>query len=129
MKIKYNPIIPILSIVLAVFFGISFFYFQQKGVKVDPSMKFIVPMVFVLSIPMLFVNYLEVSEREIIVRSQFGSVLRRYAINNLEEVEIVKNKIFLNKPGKKEQVKFNPRLISKRGLNELREKINPTTTL
>lgn len=129
MKIKYNPVIPILAIVLSVFFGISFFYFQQKGVRVDPSMKFIVPLVFLTSIPMLFINYLEVSEREIIVRSQFGSVLRRYAINNMEEIEIVGKKIYLNKPSKKEQVKFNYRLISKRGFNELREKLHSTTTL
>lgn len=87
-------------------------------------MNYIVPFVFFASIPMLFVNYLEISDREIIVRSQFGSVLRRYAINDLSEVSMVGNRIFLDKPNKKEEVKFRKMYASKKGLRELNAKLN-----
>lgn len=124
MKIKYNKAIPVFMIIFSVSMGAVFYYGHQKGVKVDPAMKFIVPMVFILSIPMLFVNYLEISDREIIVRNQFGGVLRRYAINSLNEVTMVNNRIFIDKPNKKEEVKFRRLYASKNGLRELNAKLN-----
>ncbi len=124
MKIKYNKTIPIVMMVLAASSVILFYISKQKGIKVDESMNYIVPFVFFASIPMLFVNYLEISDREIIVRSQFGSVLRRYAINSLSEVSMVNNRIFLDKPNKKEEVKFRRMYASKKGLRELNAKLN-----
>lgn len=124
IKIKYSKVMPILMMVLAAGMGILMYVAADKNVKIDPSMKFIAPFVFIASIPMLFVNYLEVSEREIIVRNQFGGVLRRYAINNLNEVSMVGNRIFLDKPNKKEEVKFRKMYASKQGLRELSAKLN-----
>jgi hypothetical protein len=124
MKIKYNRAIPIFFICLSTFMGISFYYFQQKGIKVDENMKWIVPMVFLLSIPMLFVNYIVITDREIIVNNQFGMVSRRYAINNKSEISMVGNRIFLDKPSKKEEVKFKKLYASKKGLRELNAQLN-----
>lgn len=124
MKIKYNKAIPIFMMVFAASMGVFFYWAHQKGVKVEETMKFIVPFVFLASIPMLFVNYLEISDREIVVRNQFGGVLRRYAINSMEEVSMVNNRIFLDKPNKKEEVKFRKMYASKKGLRELNAKLN-----
>lgn len=124
IKIKYNPVIPIFAVCLSVFFGISFYYFHLKGMKVDENMKWIVPLVGLGSIPMFFVNYITITDREIIVRNQFGGVLRRYALNNKDEISLVGNRIFLDKPSKKEEVKFRKFYASKKGLRELNAQLN-----
>lgn len=124
INIKYNKFFPIFGMTLAVTFGVLFYLGSQRGVKVEPAMKFVVPMVFLMSIPRLFINYIEVSEREIVVRNQFGMVSNRYAINNWNEISMVENRIFLDKPSKKEEVKFKRFLASKKGLQELNAKLN-----
>lgn len=124
IKIKYNKVLPIAMMLFAALMGVLFIMAKQRGVKVEESMKFIVPAVFIMSIPRLFITYLEITDREIIVRSQFGSVSRRYAINNVNEISMVDNRIFIDKPNKKEEVKFSRFQASKKGLAELNAKLN-----
>ncbi len=124
IKIKYNKLFPILGMTLAATFGVLFYLGSQKGVKVEPAMKFIVPMVFLMSIPRLFITYIEIKEKEIIVRNQFGTVSNRYSITNWNEISMIENRIFLDKPNKKEEVKFKRYLASKKGLRELNAKLN-----
>lgn len=124
LNIKCNKFFPILGMAFAVSAGILFYTGSQKGIKVEPAMMFVVPMVFLISIPRLFINYIEISEKEIIVRNQFGMVSNRYAINSWNEISMVDNRIFLDKPSKKEEVKFKRILASKKGLQELNAKLN-----
>lgn len=82
------------------------------------------PMIVILSIPTLFANYIIISDREIIVNNQFGMVRRRYAINSMDEISMKGNRIFINKPNKREEIKFSKMLVSKAGLNALKSQVN-----
>ena len=124
IKIKYNLFFPIFGVCLAVICGISFLYFDSKGIKVDPNMKWIVPFVGLASLPMFFINYMEITDKEIVVKNQFGGVLRRYSINSLNDISMAGNHIFIDKASKKEEVKFRKMYASKKGLRELNAQLN-----
>lgn len=124
MKIKYNLLLPIILIAFALGCGIMFFMGEQKGIKVDKNMYFIIPMLIVLSLPMLFVNYVVITEDEIIVNNQFGMVDKRYSFKNFSDLEFDGKKLFINKNGEKIKVKFRAYKASLRGKSELNAKIN-----
>lgn len=124
MKIRFNKAIPIGTIIFALACGTMFYVGQQRGIPVDQNMLFVIPMLIVLVTPMLFVNYVVINEKDIVVNSQFGTVSKRYSFNDKSEIEMEGKKIFVNKNGKKEQVRFKGFMASSRDLAELNNRLN-----
>ncbi|HYG53471.1 MAG TPA: hypothetical protein VD905_21430 [Flavobacteriales bacterium] len=121
MKIPFNRIWPTVWIVFGTTFGILNLLYPMHNSK---DVLWLAPMIVILSIPTLFANYIIISDREIIVNNQFGMVRRRYAINSMDEISMKGNRIFINKPNKREEIKFSKMLVSKAGLNALKSQVN-----
>lgn len=124
MKIRFNKVYPVATIIFALACAALFYFGQQKGMKVDQNMYFIIPMLIVLVTPMLFLNYIVINEKDIVVYSQFGTVAQRYSFNDKSEIEMEGKTIYVNKNGKKEKVKFRKFLASSRDLSELNKRLN-----
>lgn len=119
-KIKFNPLLPVLGISFGALCGILFFAYP---VPANKDLWWVGPGLILFNLPMLFANYLVISDREVVVNNQFGMVRRRYAINSKNEISVTGNRIYLDKPGKKEEVKYNRFLASKKGLHELKTQL------
>lgn len=123
MNLSYSKFLPILSFVLIALLAFVIVMSFQMNLPVNQEVYFLMPLLLVLTMPMLFVKHLQINEREIIVRNQFGMIARRYSINNQKEIEVIGKNILINKKGNLEKIKFSYFMSDKGDFLKMKRKL------
>ena len=116
MKIGYNKLICSLPILLAVLLGALTVYAKKQGIPTDNKSTFLIAGLLILSVPMLFVSYIVVTEKEIIINNQFGMPRRRASFTSLKDIKFENGNLMVTSNGVTNKLRFNKILVDPKGI-------------
>lgn len=120
MKIGYNKLICSLPIILALLLGALTFYAKSKGLPTSNGEIFIAIGLLALSLPMLFVSYIVVTDTEIKINNEFGMTRRRATITSLKDLKFENGNLMVKKEDEFVKIYFNKVLVDPKGIKALK---------
>ena len=124
MKIGYNKLICSLPILLALLLGALTIYANSKVLPTSNGGIFITIGLLVLSLPMLFVSYIVVTDTEIKINNEFGMTRRRASISSLKNLKFVKGNLLVKKEDEFVKIYFNKVLVDPKGIKALKTMVD-----